>query len=245
MATIILEHSDLTGSGRLGEVLRDYGHRLEVRRLHAGDAVPTDLQGVDAVVSCGGPHAPDDDSEWAEREIEFLRMASTAALPVVGICLGSQLLARALGGELEKQTISCGWHEVSLTPVGREDPVFMGMPWRSRQVLWHRYHVTTPPPGARVLASSERSPVQAWAVGLRTYGIQYHPEAYAETVERWADDEPEALEEAGITRDQLVQQADRYDATTARLAHRLFESMALVLMPVDRRYAGIAKDMHH
>jgi len=270
MATLIIEHSDSAGSGRFGEVLRDHGHRLEIVRVRRGDAIPADLAGIDAIVACGGPQSPTDDTHsWLAPEMDLLRMAHETSLPVLGLCLGCQVLARALGGDvgpLEPQDlqhhrddaarptpaateppesgVECGWHEVTLTAVGREDPIFAGISWKSMQMHWHRYHVTTPPPGARLLARSAATPVQAWSLGLRTYGIQYHPEAYVQTIERWTDEEPETLEQVGLTREVLCRDTDRYYPVFARLARRLFESMALLLMPLDRRY-GIAKEIHH
>jgi len=248
MPTVILEHSDLARSNRLAAVLRDYGHRLEIRRLHRGDPVPTDLDGVDALISAGGAVSPDDDTPpWMAAELELMRAVNDAARPLFGICLGCQLLARALGGKVGRMEggIECGWNEIALTPAGREDPLFAGQPWRFRQPTWHRFHVEEVPPGARILAANDRSPVQAWGLGLRTYAVQYHPEAYVETVESWADDEPDALAEAGITRETLRRQHAEHAETAARLAQRFFEALALVVMPVDRRYAGIAKDLHH
>jgi hypothetical protein len=96
-----------------------------------------------------------------------------------------------------------------------------------------------------VLAKSARTPVQAWAVGLRTYGFQYHPEAYPERLAEWARSEPEALRAAGLSESSLRAQTDELHPVCARLARRLFESMALFLMPLDRRFAGVAKDIHH
>jgi GMP synthase-like glutamine amidotransferase len=248
MATFIFEHSDRTGAERLGEVLRDHGQKLQIIRAHRDEAIPTDLDGIDAIVICGGPQSPVDDSlPWLKKEMDLLRLAHGASLPIVGICLGCQVVARALGGEvaLLDGGVEWGFHEVTLTPAGREDPLFAGLPWRSMQISAHSYHVQTAPPGARVLASSQRTPIQAWGLGLRTYGIQYHPEAYPETVERWADDEPETLEEAGLTREQLRRQVEEHYPAFARLAQRLFDAMALLLMPLDRRYVGAIKDLHH
>lgn len=248
MATLVLEHSEVSRSNRLGAVLRDHGHKLDIRRLHRGEDVPTDLEGIDAIVVLGGPHRPDDDEQpWMAPELALLRAAHESEIPIFGICLGSQLLARALGGEIAKLDggLEFGWHEVMLTPAGREDPLFAGIPWTSMQLHHHRYHIATLPPGARVLAKSEKTPVQAWSMGLRTYAVQYHPEAYADTLRTWMDDEPEVFDESGQTRDEVERGIDAHDADHERLAQRLFERIALCLMPLDRRFAGIAKAVHH
>ena len=110
---------------------------------------------------------------------------------------------------------------------------------------YHRDYVSELPPGARLLASSSQCKVQTWAVGLRTYGFQYHPEVTLQTIETWMREEPEALREANITPEQLREQNHKYYPAFERLTQRLFESIALFLMPVDRRYEGIVKELHH
>ena len=109
----------------------------------------------------------------------------------------------------------------------------------------HRDYVSELPPGARLLASSSQCKNQAWALGLRTYGFQYHPEVTLATIENWMRDEPEALREANITPEQLREQNRKLYPAFERLTQRLFESIALFLMPVDRRYEGIVKELHH
>ncbi len=250
MAIIVLEHSESAGCRRLGQTLRDHGHRLRVIEVHGSDSVPVDLHDVDGVISCGGPQSLQGSEPWLAREMDLLKVAHAEALPVVGICLGSQILGKALGGEVgrveeEDGGIELGWHEVCLTDVGQEDPILSGQPWRSMQVHWHREHLQTPPPGARVLACSQRSPVQAWALGLRTYGFQYHPEVDENSIKSWAAEEPQALQEARITIERLNEETRRYYPAFERLSDRLFELMALYLMPADRRIAGLARDLHH
>ncbi|NNF41555.1 MAG: type 1 glutamine amidotransferase [Phycisphaerales bacterium] len=248
MPTLVIEHSALTGSDRFGEILRDCGHRLDVRRVYLDDPLPPDLDGIDAVVACGGPQSPlAEDIPWMNREIEILRDAHAAAIPIVAFCLGSQLLGRALGATITplEGGIEAGWHDVTLLPAGREDPVFAGHAWTSVQLHWHRMQVGDLPPDARVLARSARTPVQSWAIGLRTYAFQYHPEAHAGRGLQWADDEPGDLKEASISRDRLEADTKECFPAAARLADRLFERLALMVMPLDRRFAGIAKDLHH
>ena len=247
MSIVILEHGPSTGAMRLAAALRDYGHRIRVIELHAGAAVPADLDDTDGIVATGGNYSANDTEPWLAPEMEFLARADAAQLPVIGICLGSQVLARALGGEVGKMDggIELGWHEVALTPVGAEDPLYAGIAWTSMQFHWHRDEVTKMPDGARVLATSQRCQAQAWAHGLRTYGFQYHPEVYADTPEAWAARHPDDLLKAGTTRDALKTGTAEHYRAFERLSCRLFESIAMLLVPADRRYQGLVKDLHH
>lgn len=247
MSILVLEHSPSTGALHLGATLRDYGHRLRTIALHEGDPLPPDLDDVDGVVTTGGPQSALKEHSWLEPEMDLLRRADAAALPVIGVCLGSQILARALGGELgpTEGGVELGWHEVSLTPVGAEDVLYAGIAWRSPQFHWHREQVAKTPPGARVLASSKRCPVQAWGRGLRTCAFQYHPEIDPETIERWVSQDPKALQEAGTSLEQLRHDTQRYYPEYERLRQRLFQSIALCLLPADQRAEGLVKDLHH
>jgi GMP synthase-like glutamine amidotransferase len=247
MAIVVLQHGEATGAGRLGRTLRDYGHRLRTVALHRGEPVPVDIDDVDGVIATGGTASALGGEPWLEPEMAFLRAADARALPIVGICLGCQVLARALGGEVAVNPAGteAGWHDVSLTPPGTDDPVFAGFAWTSRQVHFHRECVSKPPPGARVLAKSQRTAVQAWARGLRTYAFQFHPVVDPAMIERMAAEDPKALAEAGTTLEALREATRRHYPACERLTQRLFESIALYLVPADRRMRGLVKDLHH
>jgi len=247
MALLVFEHSPLAGSLRLGTTLRDHGHRLRTIRVHAGDAMPADLDDVDGVIVMGGGQNVHDRPEWLDPESALICAAHERDMPVLGICLGCQIVAHALGGTTGPMDggIALGFHAVELNAMGREDPLFTGIPWSTKQVQWHRDEVKELPAGAKPLASSERCNVEAWSMGLRTYGLQYHPEVFPSTIESWIEDEPVALDEAGTTPAALRASIESSYEDMARHAERLFESVALFLMPVDRRYQGQIKDLHH
>lgn len=247
MAIVVLQHGESAGAGRMGTTLRDYGHRLRTVALHKGEPMPVDLDDVDGIVTTGGPQSALGSDPWLAPEMSFLRDADARAIPIVGLCLGCQVLAKALGGEVAVNAgdIELGWHDVALTPSGADDVIFSGFAWSSRQFHLHRECVSRPPPGARVLAKSQRTPVQAWARGIRTYGFQFHPEVTPEVIRRWAAQEPGALSEAGVSFESLREQTDRFYPACERLTERLFESIALYLMPADRRMRGLVKDLHH
>src|SRR5690606_15590880 len=128
-------HSDIGGPGRLGRVFRDHGYKLDIRRVdlaeeRGGAPIPPDLDDVEGVISLGGPQDVMAKEPWVAQEIEFLRTAHEAGLPVVGICLGCQLLARALGGEVDRAAKpERGFTRVVQTPAGNTDRVLAGVPW--------------------------------------------------------------------------------------------------------------------
>lgn len=248
MAMLVLQHSDTANAGRLTAMLRDGGHRLRVLDVHRGDALPPDLDDVDGIISCGGyPSANDNSLPWLSREMELLQEAHQAEIPVLGLCLGCQILARALGGEVADldSGIELGWHPVQLTHAGMNDPVHAGVGWSTVMFHWHREQVVKLPQGANALAKSARTAVQSWSLGLRTYAFQYHPEVVPEDIARWSEESPDDLSEAGMTAEELLLQAETHYAAFHRVSMRIFEQFALLVAPVDRRFAGLAKDLHH
>ena len=110
MALIVFEHHPLETTGRLGTVLNQHGHKLRYVRLHRGEAVPTDLDDVDGVIAMGGPMNVDEveKHDWMQPEMDYLKAAHDANLPVLGICLGAQMLAHALGGKVAPHPQGCG-----------------------------------------------------------------------------------------------------------------------------------------
>ena len=236
MAILIIEHSEHTGSDRLGVRLRNDGHRLQVVRVHQGEKLPPDLREIDGIVSCGGPQPPDCDEQWVEPELALLGAADEADLPILGICLGCELLARALGGELAHMSVpELGWYDITLTPAGRNDPLFGGQPWSSPQFHWHHWQVQTLPEGAQILASSEQCKVQAWSRGINTYAVQFHPECERSTVTNWIDDDSRTLHEYSIDGNTIEEDADRNFPDYIRLTDRFFEAVSQLLMPMSAR----------
>lgn len=236
MSILIIEHSNLTGSDRLGERLLQDGHRLQTVRVHLGEQLPLDLDEVDGVISCGGPQAPDCNEPWIEQELKLLHEADNLQIPVFGICLGSQLLARALGGECGPcSSPEMGWYDLTLTSAGREDVLFAGQPWCGPQFQWHHWEVVSLPQDAKTLATSERCPIQAWTRGINTYAVQFHPECARETITAWIADDARTLSEVGIDGDEIEMQSNQLFEDYERLTNRLFDSVSQLLMPVHTR----------
>lgn len=250
MSLLVLEHSDRCRCGRLAATLRDHGHILDVRGLHNGDTIPTDLEGIDGIITMGGPMSPSDDSQpWMQSELELLAKAASMDLPILGICLGCQLLARALGGEVERRPHGprLGWAHIDLSSEGREDRLFAGLPWKWSTAHWNSWQISQLPQDACLLAQGSDGDVQAWRAGVRVYGLQFHPEIAQETLKAWIEDEPEVLKDAGISETTLLEQTQSEWPAFQRLTDRMFKACALLLFPLEQRTLGngVIQDIHH
>ena len=168
--------------------------------LDAGETIPS-FDGYDALWVMGGPMDvwQEDSFPWLVPEKQAIRNWVSSGRPFLGVCLGHQLLADALGGRVGPGAEpEVGILPVDLTERGQADPLFAGLPARNLSLQWHGAAVQEPPPGAAVLATSPICPVQAIRVGECAYGLQYHVEATADTVPEWGcvPEYEAALEEA-------------------------------------------------
>lgn len=239
MSLLVFEHAPSENTAVLGTTLQGQGHQLRVIRLYAGDPIPPDLDDVDGVISMGGPMNVDQDDRhpWIQGETDYLSAAHRAHLPVVGVCLGAQLIAAALGGQVGPMAEpEIGWHDVELSFPGTVDPVYSGIGWQTPQFHLHGQQVSQLPPEGVLLASSDRCPIQTFRVGLTTYGFQYHFEwDHAGITEALKDP---LVQRAGASTQQVIAQADRcYDAYR-RLGDRLCRSIAMDLFPVAHKLSG-------
>lgn len=145
---------------------------------------PTNYQ---AVIVMGGPQHvyEDEQSPYLAREKDVLRQAVEAEVPILGICLGGQLLASALGAEVRRHHLSeLGFFEIPLTEAGSHDPLFAGLPGHQLAFHWHA-DVFELPGGALHLASNENVPNQAFRYGKHAYGLQFHIELNDELLHTW------------------------------------------------------------
>ncbi len=194
LRALVLEHSPSDPPGRLGAWLSDAGLALDVVRPWSGDPLPADLSAVDALVVLGGPQQAYDDTSapWLRATKELLAGAVRERVPVLAVCLGAQLLAEATGGTVEPGEAGpeLGARLVGKRDVAGADPLVWDTPMTWVVVQWHEDAVTELPPAATLLASSPRYPHQAFRVGDRAWGFQFHVEPTAETVRGWAHGSP-------------------------------------------------------
>jgi GMP synthase-like glutamine amidotransferase len=209
---LVIENDPSDDLRRLGEWLDDVGLRLEVRRPHAGEALPDDLTGYAAFVVLGGDqHAyPGPDgapgAAWFPALEGLLRKAVRHRVPTLGICLGAQLLATANGGTVER---SASGPEIGPGLVGRRDaadsdPLFKRVPLMPDVLHWHADDITELPVGAVLLAASTRCPSQAFRLGDRAWGLQFHIECDAAMVAEWARNDEALMRDLGYDPDAVV-----------------------------------------
>lgn len=188
----------------VGEWLQECGLQIRVVEAWSGSPVPRTLpDDVSGLLPLGGaPNAHDDDAaDWLPAERALIADAVHRGAPVLGLCLGGQLLAAALGGRSELGTVTeIGLSYVERTEEGLVDPVIsqIGAPSdRIPAAQWHQDHITELPDGAVVLLRNSACAVQAFRVNGNAYGLQMHPEVDAEAFDGWAVDDDEALARSG------------------------------------------------
>jgi GMP synthase-like glutamine amidotransferase len=186
-AFVVIQHVAYEGPGSLAAAVTDAGFRLDVVRVDNGDAVPSPAasSAMAGLVVMGGPMGVHDDLPWLEDERLLLRAAVEEEVPLLGVCLGAQQLAAALGAEVTRGPVpECGVGEVHLTSDVVGDPVFGAAPTPLPCVHWHGDTFSLPE-GAVRLAGNEAYENQAFRVGTRAYGLQFHVEVTASLVAHW------------------------------------------------------------
>ncbi|MFN8159426.1 MAG: type 1 glutamine amidotransferase [Solirubrobacterales bacterium] len=187
MRLLVLQHVDCEHPGVFTEVMDERGVEAATVELDRGEPLP-DWRGFDAVLAMGGPMGACDDEElpWLEGERRLIGEAVDAGRGFLGVCLGVQLLAAALGAPIEKlERPEVGLLPVELTDRGRSHPLFAGVSEPLATLQWHGDTFELPQ-GATLLASSPAAPHQAFAVGERAFGVQFHLEVTGEMARQWA-----------------------------------------------------------
>lgn len=228
----VVQHQESCPPALFGEWLGAAGLELDVVRPYAGDPLP-DLASYDAVLVLGGSMSANDDDTvpWLGPLKEQLRVLTRRGVPVLGICLGHQLLGAALGGTVVPNP---GGQTVGIQPVGwvagsGPDPLFGEHPVTARGIHWNGDIVSRLPDAARVLSRAPDGSAQVVRFGERAWGIQAHPEADVDVVRRWAEKDREVHQRLGI---------DQAGALEEIAAAR--EELAGLWRPVASRFAALA-----
>jgi GMP synthase (glutamine-hydrolysing) len=218
----------------MGEWLTEAGLVVHVRRPYAGDALPRDLRGHAGMVVLGGEMGAYDDAAhpWLTEVKDLCRTAVATGTPVLGICLGHQLLAVALGGEVARgpHGQQIGVLEVGWTPEAYVDPLLAPVAALddAPAVQWNNDVVTRLPDGATALARTPRGELQAARFGSAAWGVQWHPEAGVEIIRPWAVHDRDDAVERGVDVDAYVEDVAAAGERLRRTWRVLAEAFATV-----------------
>ena len=195
MNVLSLVHGEDVRTELFAPIVAEAGHHLD----EWGFAWPTPpsrpLETYDAVFVFGGSMHPDEDElhAWLPQEVDWLRGLLERPVPTLGICLGSQLIARASGARLLRlENPEIGWYDVGLTDEGATDPVLSGLPRRFEALQWHHYAHDLPA-GAVELADNPAC-LQGFRLGESVWGVQFHPEVTEPQLELWMEEDLEGDE---------------------------------------------------
>ncbi|MEJ2128995.1 MAG: type 1 glutamine amidotransferase [Woeseiaceae bacterium] len=184
---LVFQHVPYEPLGTLDPLLKESGFRIRYVNFGRNPDERPVLDKYAALIVLGGPMNSDQIDTYPnlQTEIELIREAADRDMSVLGICLGAQLLARALGGLVSRNPVrEIGWYDVELTPEGAEDPVLSTFAPRQEVFQWHEDGITLPDDCVH-LARSPASEVQAFRHGEHVYGLQFHLEVDSSLIERW------------------------------------------------------------
>jgi GMP synthase-like glutamine amidotransferase len=213
LRALILQHEEPTPPGHVTPWLGDIGASVDVLRIDLEDRT-VDPTGYDLIVSLGSEFAAFDDTKpFVVREAALMSEAVRRDVPVLGLCFGGQMLARAIGGEVYRSDDS----EIGWLPVRSSDPSLVPEgPW----FQWH-FDTFTLPPTATVIADSPVGP-QAFVAG-RSLGLQFHPEVTTGIMDDWVRVYAHELEGDGIDPDALLEETVERASESGRMARQLFD----------------------
>ncbi len=224
---LIVKHIDIEGPGTLGEFLDERKIPYRIIDLGEGEILPEDFSDISAVVVLGGPMNVYEENQYPflVQEHIFIQEVLKKQIPFLGICLGSQLLAKAAGAKVVKSPVKeIGWYNVQLTPEGQKDPLFKGFKENEPIYHWHGDMFEIPSEG-NLLATAQGCPHQAIKVGANAYGLQFHVEVTDKSIKEWCDeycqnDLPGRPEHAQNMLNDYV----RYEQQFRSQANRLYEN---------------------
>lgn len=228
---LVVQHLEPEPSYAIGEAMTSVGVEVDQRRTDTGESLPDTLDGFDGLVIMGGPMSADSDDGFPTRrhELSLLVQAVELGLPTLGVCLGAQLLAAATGGRIRRGASGpeIGWAPVRLQAAAADDLLLASLPDQLSVLHWHGDTFDLPP-GAVLLASNDRYAHQAFRIGPRAWGFQFHLEVDQTAVAAFAGAFGADLAAVGTTPDELL------DATPDELVR-----LEVHRRPVLARFAGL------
>jgi GMP synthase-like glutamine amidotransferase len=234
---LVVQNDPTDDARRLGGWLAAAGADLVLSVPFAGEALPDGLGQFDGFLVLGGEQdAYDTDglpgAPWFPELSNLLRTAVAEGVPTLGVCLGGQLLAQACGGRVERSASGpvLGARLVAKRDIAEKDPLFGPVSFTPDVLQWHSDEITVLPPGAVLLAASPAVEHQAFRVGSRAWGLQFHIECDTDMIAAWARSDAARLDALGLDAATIVANCDA-----------VMEDLEYVWRPFAERFVALAK----
>lgn len=217
MKVLAFRHVPFEGIGLIEQALESRGIAFDYADLYNRGAELPDIGDYEGLIFLGGPMSANDPLPYLETEMRVLECAIAAGTPVLGVCLGSQLIAKTLGARVYRNTApEIGWFDIHFTQAAEGDPLFTGLNGTETVFHWHSDTFDLPA-GAELLARSDRTERQAFRYGRLAYGLQFHLEVTPEMIVNWCEEdrncgdvrELNALPDAWTNRNRMNQVAQQ------------------------------------
>jgi GMP synthase (glutamine-hydrolysing) len=225
----ILQHHPVENLANIADALEGAALAWQYVRVDEGQPVPSSMKGAGGLIVLGGPMGvyQTDRYPWLRDEMRLIEDAMKSNLPVLGICLGAQILAATLGAKVERNPKGkeIGWHPIRLSDSAKDDRLMRGLPASITPFHWHG-DIFEVPPGATSLASSDKTPCQVFRHGDKAYGLQFHFEVTREGVAAMADAFAKELVRENIPADRMIDQAADYLPPLEKISETVFTRWA-------------------
>jgi GMP synthase (glutamine-hydrolysing) len=225
----VLQHDPAEDLGTIADALQSAALAWQYVRTFDGHPVPKDMKGTGGLVVMGGPMGvyEEDRYSFLRDEIALIESAIREKKPVLGVCLGSQLLAAALGAPVTRaESKEIGWYEVRLEPAARDDRLFGDLPASFVACHWHG-DIFGLPSGAVSLARSEKTACQAFRYGDNAYGLLFHAEVTRGIIAALVREFGAGLKRIGIDGDRILAETDEYLPRLEKIGETIYSRWAV------------------
>jgi GMP synthase (glutamine-hydrolysing) len=228
---IVLQNHPAESLGAIADSLETAALAWQYVRAYDGQPIPTEIRGAGGLVVMGGPQTVYklDRHPFLRDELRLIEAALREDKPILGVCLGSQLLAAALGAKVYRaETREIGWYRVTLSAAAKQDRLLRGLPPEFVAPHWHG-DVFDLPAGAVALASSEKTPIQGFRHGDKAYGLLFHAEMTVEILEALIAEFGEGLKRVGVDGDAIIAEVPRHFPKLAEIGETVFGRWASLI----------------